>query len=438
MQSRIAFSLLLLAAYGCSSSSSSPSPAVGSPKSTPLGCPNATPCTITIAAGDTEDRIANVFATATPGETIQIAAGTFTFTNELVIPNNDVSVVGAGKDKTILDFSGQLIGSEGLFAESLTKVRFEGFTVKDTKGNGIKVLGSTGVVFRDVRATWTTPNATLHGAYGLYPVQSKNVLVEGCTASGASDSGLYIGQSDGVVVRKSEAFGNVAGIEIENTFNADVYENDSHDNTGGLLVFDLPNLQQLGGHGVRVHDNKVHDNNTANFAPVGNIVGVVPAGVGSFVMANHDVEVFGNTFTNNHTANMSVISYLITQIPISDPMYYPYPASVYVHDNTFVGGGDKPDDTRDLGKLLGTALSSFPDKHVSDVLYDGITDPMKGMGPNSMKICVHQPVSHTVNLHMDKLDPALPALYSTMQVDPPELDCTLPSLPAVSFPGLTP
>jgi hypothetical protein len=63
---------------------------------------------------------------------------------------------------------------------------------------------------------------------------------------------------------------------------------------------------------------------------------------------------------------------------------------------------------------------------------------MKGMGLNTMKICVHQPGSHTVNLHMDQLDPMLPALYSTMQVDPPELDCTLPSLPAVTFPGLTP
>ncbi len=429
--------LALLALGGCSSSSS-PSTSTGHPTSTPLGCPNGTPCTITIAAGDAEDRIANVFATATPGETIQIAAGTYTFTNELVVPNNRVSIVGAGKDKTFLDFKNQLIGSEGLFAEGLTDIRFEGFTVRDTKGNGIKVLGSTGVTFRDVRATWTGANPTLHGAYGLYPVQCKNVLIESCTASGASDSGLYIGQSDGVVVRKSEAFGNVAGIEIENTFNADVYGNDSHDNTGGLLVFDLPNLQQLGGHGVRVHDNKVHDNNTANFAPTGNIVGVVPSGIGSFVMANHDVEIFANTFTNNNTANMSVISYLITQIKIDDKLYYPYPASVYVHDNTFVGGGTKPDQTRDLGKLLSTAIDAFPDKHVSDVLYDGITDPAKGTGMNTMKICVHQPTAHTVNLHIDMLDPKLPALYAVMQVDPPEFDCTLPSLPAISFPGLTP
>ncbi len=431
-------SALALVVAGCSSSSSSPSPTVAHPTSTALGCPGGTPCTVNIVATDNEDRIANVFATATAGETIQIAAGTYTFTNELVVPNNNVSIVGAGKGKTILDFKGQLIGSEGVFAEGLANIRLEGFTVRDTKGNGIKVLGSTGVIFRDVAATWTGTNPTLHGAYGLYPVQCKNVLIEACTASGASDSGLYIGQSDGVVVRKSEAFGNVAGIEIENTFNADVYDNDSHDNTGGLLVFDLPNLQQLGGHGVRVHDNKVHDNNAANFAPTGNIVGVVPAGIGSFVMANHDVEIFGNTFTNNNTANMSVISYLITQFAINDPLYYPYPVSVYVHDNTFVGGGTMPDKTRDLGNLLSTAIDAFPDKHISDVLYDGITDPAKGMGPNTMKICVHQPGSHTENLHMDMLDPKLPALYAVMKADPPELDCILPSLPAVSFPGLTP
>jgi len=72
-----------------------------------------------------------------------------------------------------------------------------------------------------------------------------------------------------------------------------------HDNTGGILVFDLPGLQQEGGHGIRVYANKMQNNNVENFAASGDIVGLVPAGTGFFVMANHDVEVFGNTITGN-------------------------------------------------------------------------------------------------------------------------------------------
>jgi hypothetical protein len=46
-------------------------------------------------------------------------------------------------------------------------------------------------------------------------------------------------QSDSIVVKNNEVFENVAGIEIENSFNADVHDNNSHDNTVGFLVFDL-------------------------------------------------------------------------------------------------------------------------------------------------------------------------------------------------------
>lgn len=34
----------------------------------------------------------------------------------------------------------------------------------------------------------------------------------------------------------------MAGIEIENSLNAEVYENEATENTGGILVFDLPDL----------------------------------------------------------------------------------------------------------------------------------------------------------------------------------------------------
>src|SRR6185369_10374708 len=112
----------------------------------------------------------------------------------------------------------------------------------------------------------------------FYPVESHNVLLDGVVVRGASDAGIYVGQSQRIIVRNSHGEQNVAGLEIENCYFADVYDNTLTQNTGGILVFDLPDLPQQAGHDIRVFHNTSQGNNLANFAPKGNIVGVVPAG----------------------------------------------------------------------------------------------------------------------------------------------------------------
>ena len=175
-------------------------------------------------------------------------------------------------------------------------------------------------------------------------------------------------------MRNNEAFHNVAGIEIENSFFADVHDNNSHDNTGGILVFDLPNLQQEGGHNVRVFNNQIVNNNTDNFAMTSDIVSLVPAGTGCFVMANHDVEVFGNTITGNKTAGFGIISYEVSQQTFTDPKYYEYPKRVYVHDNTYSGQRVCARHARP-GRPAPRHRRRVSERHVPDVMYDGIVDP---------------------------------------------------------------
>jgi parallel beta-helix repeat protein len=403
-------------------------------------CGTLMPHTVALAATATEADVQKAFVSAAPGDVITFAEGTYAFTNGLSIAANCVTVRGAGLDKTVLDFTGQLAGSEGIYGDHPKDFTLEGLTVKDTKGNAVKVIGGERVTFRKVKTTWTGADATKHGAYGLYPVQSKYVLIEDCTASGASDSGIYVGQSDFVVLRRNLAEQNVAGIEIENTFDADVHDNVATHNTAGILVFDLPGLPQLGGHLTRVFKNTIKDNNTKNFAPAGNIVGVVPAGVGFLVMANHDVELFDNTIDGNATTNGAIVSYLVTQIPISDPKYYPYPVKIHVHDNTFVGGGDNPDGEKDLGLLLAANKDKFPGGVVADILYDGIADPMV-MGPagNPMQICLKSNKDATfANLHLDKLPDGSLDLSPVWSLDPAPFDCTLPNLAPISWTGLAP
>jgi parallel beta-helix repeat protein len=295
------------------------------------------------------------------------------------------------------------------------------------------------MTYRDLAVTWTALDAT-DGAYGLYPVQCTDVLVDSCTVSGAADSGVYIGQSQYIVVRHNTVYSNVSGIEIENSFYADVHDNTAHDNTAGILVFDLPGLQQEGGHDVRVFNNTIQNNNTKNFAQNGDIVSIVPAGTGFFVMANHDVEIFGNTIEGNQTAAAGIISYATSQQSFTDPNYYEYPKNISLHDNTYSGNGTQPDARSQVGLLLSTGMGSYPAGHVPDVMWDGIVDPALPTGPNPQNLCVHEPAASAVcDMHFDKVDMNNPNV-TAMVCDPKPFDCNpAPTpLPAVTWPGLTP
>jgi parallel beta-helix repeat protein len=386
-----------------------------------------------LSASDPESKIADAFVTAKDGSTICLGAGTFKLTNTLTVAGSKVTVRGAGIDQTTLDFSGQKAGSEGILTENAKDLVLESFSVVDTKGNGIKALDADGITMRKIGVRWTGADASAHGPYGLYPVQSKRVLVEDCVVTGASDAGIYLGQSDGSILRRNKVSGNVAGIEVENTYNADVYQNEAKNNTGGILVFDLPGLPQKAGHGVRVFANLIEANNTENFAPEGNIVGIVPRGTGFLVMANHTVEVFGNTIKDNTTVNAAVVSYVVTGIEITDPQYYPFPAKVFIHDNTFGGGGNDPDPTKDLGMLLAGMRPYMPNEVVPSITYDGIVDPTKTAGANVMELCLKNNGAATFgNLHLDQLDPEAPD-PSIFSYDATPHDCTLPAIPAQTF-----
>ncbi|MCF6287348.1 MAG: right-handed parallel beta-helix repeat-containing protein, partial [Candidatus Hydrogenedentes bacterium] len=231
--------------------------------------------------------------------------------------------------------------------------------------------GGSHIVIRRVRTEWTRGPNVNNGAYGIYPVHTTHTLIEDSVAIGASDAGIYVGQSRHVVVRNNRAEYNVAGIEIENCHGADVINNVVTNNTGGLLVFDLPDLPVQRGHDVRLLNNKVYDNNTTNFAPPGNIVGTVSTGTGVLIMANSNVEIFNNDIRDHATVNVLVVSYLATGIQIKDPNYYPYAEGVSVHDNVFGRCGYDP------GKESGGVLELIIGKPLPDVIWDGVANPEK-------------------------------------------------------------
>jgi parallel beta-helix repeat protein len=295
--------------------------------------------TIAVAPGaDAQSRLQEALIDAQPGDTVQLAAGRYVLTDGLSLDVDRVTLRGTGPATTILDFKGQKGAGEGLLVTS-DDVVLRDFAVEDAKGDAIKSKGADRIVYYNLRAEWTGGPKATNGAYGIYPVSSEDVLIDAVVVKGASDAGIYVGQSKRIIVRNSTAMGNVAGIEVENSYEAEVYNNVASHNTGGILVFDLPNLPQMGGHSVRIYKNSVDANDTPNFAPKGNIVASVPTGTGVMVMANRDVHVFGNTLSNNATANVMIVAY---RQPFKDATYNPLPRNVVVRDNVHGRAGWAP------------------------------------------------------------------------------------------------
>ncbi|KAB7647572.1 parallel beta-helix domain-containing protein [Polymorphobacter fuscus] len=324
----------------------------------------AVAATITVApGGDAQERLQTALIEAKPGDRLQLSAGRYALAGGLSLDVAGVTVAGAGPGKTILDFSGQKGEGEGLLVTS-NDVVVRDLAVENAKGNGIKSKGSDGISFLNLRVEWTGGPKASNGAYGVYPVSSKHVLIDNVFVKGASDAGIYVGQSQQIVVRNSHATGNVAGIEIENSYNADVHHNVATGNTGGILVFDLPDLPQQGGHSIRLFDNEVTANNHTNFAGRGNIVASVPPGTGVMVMANRNVHIFDNDIADNGGNAIMLVAY---RNAFTDRNYNPLPRSIVVRGNSYSGNGAAP-------KFPGGAqIAAAVGGTLPAVMWDGVT-----------------------------------------------------------------
>lgn len=361
---------------------------------------------------------------ARPGDVIEIPEGKFSFDRSLSLAVNGVTIRGKGMDKTILSFKDQLAGAEGLLVTA-SDFTIEDLAIEDTKGDALKVNEGENIVIRRVRTEWTGGPKTENGAYGIYPVQTKNVLLESNVAIGASDAGIYVGQSENVVVRYNRAEKNVAGIEIENTFDADVYENVATDNTGGILVFNMPNLKQPGAR-TRVFKNQANANNRGNFGHPGTPVATIPAGSGVVVNSNDQVEIFDNDIKDNKTANVIIASVFSSGLS-KDGMsadFDGFPEGIYVYGNRMGGGGKNPDGL-DLQALK---IAKFgPMGALPDVLWDGFVDPAKqidGATPAALRVCVDNDGADVINVDA-------PNKFNAPEVVTDAVRCSLDKLPAI-------
>ena len=373
------------------------------------------PNLVVIEAGEGfQTRLLEALIGAQPGNIIELPEGEFALDSGISLDVDNVTIRGQGHDKSILNFGSQASGGESVLVTS-NNVVLEDFAVIDPPADGIKYKFSNGVTIRGMRVEWSCGPCSDNGAYGIYPVQTENVLIEDSVVIGASDAGIYVGQSDKIIVRRNLASLNVAGIEIENSTNSEVYENEAVDNTGGILVFDLPNLSREGTR-TKVYNNVMRDNNTSNFAPPGSIVGVVPTGTGMLIMAFTDVEVFNNVIENNQSSAIAIVHYDISGRPTDDVNYDGTPRRVYIHDNQISNNAYEPVDlAAQLGPLF-AAAGGLP-----EIFYDGIGE-QAGRFAESDRICVAEDPSVKRGILFGE---------NGASTDPAYFDCAHASLPEV-------
>jgi parallel beta-helix repeat protein len=392
-------------------------------------------CTVTVQPG-TDDRAAiqAAFVNAPmTGAVICLGAGTFRpsdVINATGKTNFTLRGAGMGTGGTTIDLSTST-GAQGFLFMTMTNVVIEDLALRDSIGNALEIRASDGVTIRRVSAGWTTvPRMPVTGKYGLYPVSSRNVLIEDSEVFGSADAGFYIGQATNCIMRRNNAHDNVAGMEVENSTNCDVYENDAHDNTGGILVFELPDLPLLGS-GTLVHDNMVRNNNLANFGMSGEIISLLPAGTGIFLLAAHEVEVRNNTITGNQGTGIGIISWSTAEAlgggggrpPVTG--YNPWATHLNIHDNMFSANGAMP--LEHAGDALFLVASSVMVTTLEDIIWDGTVDT--GAMPNDA-LCIR--ANGTATFRDIDVDGNF-MMSTTGLMAGGNHDCTLPARPAVQF-----
>lgn len=327
---------------------------------------------ILIAQPDAQKALQRKFLQAKDGETIEFPAGKTLFMSALWLDGKkNITLKGKGIKETILSFKGQIDGAEGLKITNCENITVKDICIIDAKGDGIKIQDTKGITCENMKVCWSGKPSLKNGGYGYYPVNCDNVILDKCEAQGASDAGIYVGQSRKVVVKNCYAHHNVAGIEIENCIDAEAYNNEAVNNTGGVLVFDMPGLVQKKGGNVKVYNNNIHDNNYKNFASKGNIVGQVPDGTGVMILATNHVEVYDNQIINNKTLGVGIVSFLITEREFNDKEYYPFPTAIKIYKNVFQRKAVFPTLKYKMGKLMALKFG----KDVPHIIFDGIRDP---------------------------------------------------------------
>lgn len=309
--------------------------------------PSHEPVTLRVEPGQT---IQEVVDQALPGDTIEVPYGIYE--ERVVIDMSDIKFFGIPNEAgewPIIEGNGT--GSDGVIASG-NNFEMAYFQVKNFTSNGVLVEGVTGVYLHDMYIENT-------GVYGVYPVRCTDVLIERIEGTLMNDAAIYAGKSQDVIIRDTVTYGNVIGIELENTVNGEVYNNYAYNNTIGIFIDLLPQLPSKVSMYTKVYNNVSENNNGENFGKPGTAVSLIPPGTGMLILAADHVEVYGNTFRGNKSVGLAIFNLTIGFSP-EEIDVDPNPDNTYAYDNIYENNGYDAD--KFVKDLLGGGF---------DIIWDG-------------------------------------------------------------------
>lgn len=391
-----------------------------------LTCDAPTSCAVHLKpTADVQKDVQTALIDQPSGSTICFDDGTYLFTDQLSVTTRGITLRGTGCG-AVFDFRHQVATARNGILATGDDFTIDNLTIKNTAGDGIRVEGAKNVTFRRLSVSWDQDalraddaGVPRSGAYAVYPVTCDGVTIDACEVTGARDAALYVGQSKNIVVKNSIVHGNVAGIEIENSTDAEVFGNKTTDNTAGILVFNLPDLPVQDGRRTLVHDNVVDGNNRDNFGVPGTIVAGVPKGIGVVVMAASQTEVRNNKIDNNNSTGVLIVSCFTQNTLVDCKSMVPYnqfPQSSFVHDNVFSTNGTDPE-------LIFKLIAGQGPKQ--DIMWDGDVDPAKANDP-SLRQCIVR----NGNATFSNFDSRHGGASKSTDLGP--YNCEYPPLPAIA------
>lgn len=294
------------------------------------------------------DSLSQIVSQAPAGSTIIVQAGVYR--DSLTITQPDLRLIGAGANE-----AGTVLSNEGVGAENGITVlpgadNFEltGFLIRGFEENGVLLRG-----VRDYRITNNVAENT--GEYGIFPVFCTGGVISDNVAIGATDTGIYVGQSSGATVSHNVVFDNINGIEIENSADCVVSENEAYNNTLGILIVELPLLEVTTTNRVTVVKNYVHNNNNPGDQRALEIfIQAVPVGGGILVVGANEVTIADNIILENNSFGIG-IARLPVLFDAFDPLIDHIPDNSRTVGNIVLHNGREPDQLR-----LGEVVPNFP------------------------------------------------------------------------------
>ncbi len=228
----------------------------------------------------------------------------------------------------------------GLSGASLRGFSLSGFTVRGFAKHGVHLACVDGFA---ITGNVSDGNAV----YGLFPVVSREgVMSRNEVMNTGSDAGIYVGQSDDVLISGNRAHDNLLGIEVENSRRCSVVGNEVAGNTFGLFVDILPFLERKTQETTLVAGNRVFENNRPNTAEPGDLLSFLPSGVGILLAGADTTSVSDNTVHGNQFVGIGVVS-LCTGFALAGTLCSgldidPDPDGNRIVGNTVTGNGTVP------------------------------------------------------------------------------------------------